>query len=94
MELLRELGYVSEADAAMALGVQVSTLRNWRLKGHGPKFAKPSGETIVYSIETLRDWIEANTVDPREAFAPTLADAAPARGRGRPRKQLPVSDLA
>lgn len=86
MELLRELGYVPEADAAMALGVQISTLRNWRIKGFGPKFAKPSGETIVYSIEVLREWIERNTVDPAE-MALTLADAAPSRGRGRPRKE-------
>lgn len=89
MELLRELGYVPEADAAMALGVQVSTLRNWRLKGHGPKFSKPSGETVVYSVAILRDWIERNTVDPSEvATQLTLADACPSRGRGRPRKAV------
>jgi hypothetical protein len=88
MNLLREFGYVPEADAAMALGIQVSTLRNWRLKGHGPKFSKPSGETVVYSLSVLRDWIERNTVDPTEALTRlTLADAAPSRGRGRPRKE-------
>ena len=87
MDLLRELGYVLEPDAASALGIEVSTLRNWRLKGHGPKFSKPSGETVVYSIDVLRDWIERNTVDPSEALTRvTLADAAPSRGRGRPRK--------
>lgn len=85
--MLRELGYVPETDAAMALGVQVSTLRNWRLKGHGPRFAKPSGETVVYSLKDLRDWIEQNTVDPAEALTrATLADGATSRGRGRPRK--------
>jgi hypothetical protein len=87
MDLLRQLGYVPEAEAASALGVQVSTLRNWRLKGHGPKFSKPSGETVVYSIDVLRDWIERNTVEPAEALTRmTLADAAPTRGRGPPRK--------
>ena len=89
MDLLRELGYVPESDAAMALGVQVSTLRNWRLNGHGPKFSKPSGETVVYSLDVLRDWIERNTVDPSEALTRiTLADAAPSRARGRPRKAV------
>ena len=79
--LLHELGYVAEHDVAAALGVEITTLRNWRSKGMGPPYSR-GGNTLLYPVAGLREWIEQNMVTP--APAPTLAD--PPRRGGRPRK--------
>lgn len=82
--LLHQLGYVPEHEVAAALGVEITTLRNWRSKGCGPAYSRAGG-SLVYPLESLKDWLAGNLVTP--APTPTLADA-PARRPGRPRKQV------
>lgn len=83
MNILQELGYIAELDAASLLGVEVSTLRNWRSKGHGPAYSRAGGQ-MLYPINGLKDFLDDNVVTP--APAPTLADPDPqARRPGRPR---------
>jgi len=81
--ILQQLGFLAEHDVAALLGVEVSTLRNWRSKGHGPAYSRAGGQ-MLYPIEGLKSYLVDNVVTP--APAPTLADPAPRRP-GRPRKQ-------
>ena len=46
---------VREDVAAEILGLNVKTLRNWRVVGGGPPFAKLGG-SVRYSPEHVRDW--------------------------------------
>lgn len=51
---------VSEANAAMLLGLAAGTLRNWRQQGEGPRsFATPmDGGRLSYRIGDLAAWVE------------------------------------
>lgn len=53
---------VREHEAADFLGYSVATLRNWRVRGGGPRFVKISSRSVRYRIADLIDWIEARTV--------------------------------
>ena len=47
--------------AADCLGVKPQTLRVWRLKGGGPRYAKygdSQSARVFYSEEDLRKWLE------------------------------------
>ncbi|MBI9110028.1 MAG: helix-turn-helix domain-containing protein [Maridesulfovibrio ferrireducens] len=37
-------------------GVPESTLQDWRGKGTGPSYSKPTGGYVVYSKESLEAW--------------------------------------
>lgn len=82
--LLHQLGYVPEHEVAAALGVEITTLRNWRSKGVGPAYSRAGG-SLVYPLESLKAWLADNVVTPAPAL--TLADPQPRRP-GRPRKQV------
>lgn len=82
--IIRELGFLPEHDVAALLGVEISTLRNWRSKGQGPAYSRAGGQ-MLYPIDGLRTFLTDNVVTP--APVPTLADA-PTRRAGRPRKQV------
>jgi len=49
---------VREDVAAEILGLNVKTLRNWRVTGGGPAYAKLGG-AVRYSPAHLRDWAAA-----------------------------------
>jgi hypothetical protein len=78
--LLHQLGYVPEHEVAGVLGVEIGTLRNWRSKGIGPAYSRAGG-TLVYPVESLRDWLSSNLVTPSPL--PTLADPSGRPGRLR-----------
>lgn len=48
----------SVKDAALALGVTVGTLANWRVRGCGPQFVRIGGK-IGYRDEDLEAFIKA-----------------------------------
>lgn len=50
---------VDENEAAVRLGLNVSTLRAWRCRGSGPKFYKIGGRAIRYAVEDLAAFIGA-----------------------------------
>ena len=56
--LLEALGYVDEGLAAIAIDVAEQTLIEYRKKQIGPKYAIV-GRTILYSPESLKEWLEA-----------------------------------
>lgn len=80
--LLQTLGYVPEHEVAAALGVEITTLRNWRSKGLGPPYSR-GGNTLLYPVGGLRDWIEQNMVHPAPSTPPLTVTP---RRPGRPRK--------
>ena len=51
---------VGPGEAAKRLGIQVSTLANWRWAGRGPKHLKVGGR-CRYRVMDLADWLEAQT---------------------------------
>ena len=47
--------FVKEQRAAEILGLSVKTLRGWRLRGNGPRYAK-LGRSVRYAICDLEDF--------------------------------------
>ncbi|MGF6886297.1 hypothetical protein ABIA39_000264 [Nocardia sp. GAS34] len=44
------------------MGVHPRTLANWAAKGHGPRYSKPSGNSCMYRLADLDDYLEAHIV--------------------------------
>jgi predicted DNA-binding transcriptional regulator AlpA len=63
---------IDEFEAADFLGYSVRALRNWRVRGGGPRYVKVSARSIRYRRRDLIAWAEArlcsNTSDTPEAF--------------------------
>jgi hypothetical protein len=57
--------YVSSAEAAALLGVDVRLLENWRSQGRGPRYRKFS-KLVRYSIFDLKTFADARIVDPSQ----------------------------
>ncbi len=51
---------VSPAEAAERLGVERSTLDNWRWSGGGPGYLKVGGR-VRYRLADLADWLDAQS---------------------------------
>jgi predicted DNA-binding transcriptional regulator AlpA len=66
---------IDEFVAAEFLGYSVRALRNWRVRGGGPRYVKVSARSIRYRRRDLIAWAEArlcrNTSDTPEAFRQT-----------------------
>ncbi len=60
---LRMLGYLTEDETALVLGVTKPTLRSWRARKRGPPWSRV-GRKIVYGEDGLRQFIAAQTVTP------------------------------
>lgn len=45
-------------DAALHLGLSVSTLNKMRGDGRGPRFIKLTGKVVGYSVEDLDAWLQ------------------------------------
>lgn len=56
--LLLELGYLSERDAAAALGLHEQTLAQYRRQSIGPEHAQLA-RLVVYSRSALQRWLES-----------------------------------
>jgi len=58
---------LSPGEAAARLGLQESTLRNWRYRGQGPKYVR-LGNRIRYRVSDLDEYLDrqtrASTSDP------------------------------
>ena len=50
--------YVREQEAAEFLSISVQTLRNWRHRGEGPNFHKPTPKVVRYRIDDLQKFME------------------------------------
>jgi hypothetical protein len=51
--------FVAEQRAAEILGLSVKTLRGWRLRGDGPRYAK-FGRAVRYAISDLEAFAAAS----------------------------------
>ncbi len=75
--LKQEFGLISEADVCILLGITIGTLRNWRMKGRGPRYVKATTARalVQYRAADVKAYLAANIVDPaKKSCAPTLAD--------------------
>lgn len=54
---------IDEFDAADFLGYSVRALRNWRVRGGGPRYVKVSARSIRYRRRDLITWAEARLCD-------------------------------
>ena len=53
---------ITEVEAAAFLGLEVSTLQAWRVRGGGPLFIRPSQRCIRYRRRDLISWQDAHLV--------------------------------
>ncbi len=51
---------VSPAEAANRLGVEPSTLANWRWSGRGPRHVKVGGR-VRYRLVEISQWLDSQT---------------------------------
>jgi predicted DNA-binding transcriptional regulator AlpA len=51
---------LNENDVARIIGVQVKTLRNWRVQGVGPRFIRTGPKLVRYRPSDVLAWQEAN----------------------------------
>jgi hypothetical protein len=58
------MAFISKADAAAFLGVEVSTLNSWRWNGRGPKYHRLSHKKVVYDEGALREFALSCAVAP------------------------------
>ena len=73
LNLIEQLGLMSEDETAKFFGVTIGTLRNWRTEGRGPVYVKAADKAIRYPISGLKDFVKANTIDPAANKPPTLS---------------------
>lgn len=45
--------------AAETLGVSSGTMRRWRLEGTGPAYIRVSRNLVLYRVEDLNAWLDA-----------------------------------
>ena len=57
MQSRRIKGVMTEPEAAEYLGFAPNTLRQWRVEGIGPRYAKPAGKAIRYRKDDLDAWL-------------------------------------
>lgn len=59
------LKLLSTAEAAELLGLQVQTLRAWRMKGKGPSYIRYGGRQgrVFYSQGDVENWLAERTYD-------------------------------
>lgn len=50
---------VRAAQAAYLLGISPGTLANWRSSGAGPRYIRTETGTLLYRVEDLRAWLDA-----------------------------------
>jgi excisionase family DNA binding protein len=55
---MMEREFLKDTEAALLLGVSVSTMRRWRLLGTGPRAVKLGGN-VRYRRADLEQWINA-----------------------------------
>lgn len=50
--------YLHEKQVSDMTGICLSTLRNWRLLGKGPRFVKPGGFCVRYPLSDVIAFME------------------------------------
>lgn len=61
--------YLNEKQVSELTGLALSTLRNWRCLGKGPRYCRPGGSrsgggrAIRYELQAVLDYMEACAVE-------------------------------
>jgi predicted DNA-binding transcriptional regulator AlpA len=50
--------WLNEKEVARMTSISVQTLRNWRHKGEGPRYDKPSPRVVRYPLEEVQRFME------------------------------------
>jgi excisionase family DNA binding protein len=61
--------YLSTREAALRLSIGASTLKKLRVNGGGPAFHR-IGRRVVYSTETLDEWVRRATFQNTSQYCP------------------------
>ena len=64
-----DLGIMTEEALAELLGLELATMANRRTKGELPAHIKP-GRRVLYRVETVRRWLEAQEERPTPRLRP------------------------
>lgn len=51
--------WLTSEEAAAFIALTPGTLANWRSRGIGPKYAKPSPKRVLYRDTDLEAWVES-----------------------------------
>lgn len=64
---LEETRWLSPAEVCDVIpGMTVTLLSRMRDAGKGPRYAKPSAKTVVYSLADVNDYVRSTMVNTRE----------------------------
>lgn len=50
--------YLTEKDVAKLCSISIQTLRNWRHRGQGPKYHKPTPRVVRYRLDEVKQFME------------------------------------
>ena len=64
-----KLLFFPDVEIASLLGLEVQTLRAWRVQGRGPVFHK-FGRAVRYDLQEVERWLEAQSVLAADAGRP------------------------
>lgn len=53
---------MTDVEVGVMLGLTAQTLRTWRMKGQGPRFAK-LGDAVRYDEDDVKAWVEERKVN-------------------------------
>ena len=51
--------WLNEREVAKITSISVQTLRNWRHRGQGPKYDKPSPRVVRYRLDEVQKFMES-----------------------------------
>ena len=54
--------YLSEPEAALYLGLSLSTMRRYRKMNRGPRYVRISDRILRYSKEDLDEYVQSRTI--------------------------------
>jgi len=51
--------YLTEKEVAKFTSISIQTLRNWRHRGQGPKYHKPTPRVVRYRLDDVERFMES-----------------------------------
>ena len=51
--------YLNEKEVAKLCSISIQTLRNWRHRGQGPKYHKPTPRVVRYRLDEVQQFMES-----------------------------------
>ncbi len=54
---------LTESEAAMRMGVALSTLRRWRYDGTCPTYIRLGAHRVGYRLSSIEQWLNSRTIE-------------------------------